>query len=313
MGNSEFAQKKAKQKLIAQTLSLAIVDEAKKKNKPYLIKQAWNTYHCLRDTTLVDGRLYGRYCKNRFCPICCNIRKANEIKKYKPIIDQWPDPHMVTLTVKSCYKKALKVTVKAMIKAFQDIKDKQRKQTARNDSFQLMGIKSLECNFNPVRRWYNPHFHLIVPDKATADFLLAEWLKRVGRVHAGKASQHIRKVGSTEKDLIEVIKYGFKIFTDANMKKQTAVRNEAKVYARAFVNILDAFHGHRLFDRFGFNLPKTKSDVSTPFVAVDFGKYGYDMKQADWINKETDEVLSEFVPDLDLETILNYGIDKELE
>jgi plasmid rolling circle replication initiator protein Rep len=35
-----------------------------------------------------------------------------------------------------------------------------------------MGIKSLECNFNPKTRTYNAHFHFIVPSKEIAEMLI---------------------------------------------------------------------------------------------------------------------------------------------
>lgn len=189
MLDSEISKKKAKQKTIAQTLSISLVDVAKQKNKPYLAKQAWNTYHCLSNIVFEGGKLYGRYCKNRFCPTCSNIRKAQEIEKYKPIIENWDEPYFVTLTVKACAKNKLNATIKAMFKAFRNIQDIQKKREARNGDFHLMGIRSLECNFNPVKSSYNPHFHLIVPNRKTAEFLIESWLKRVGKDNANRLGQ----------------------------------------------------------------------------------------------------------------------------
>lgn len=313
MIDSHTAQKKAKQKMIAQTLSLNLVDLAKLKNKPHLLKQAWNTYHCLNNVTFADGKIFGRYCKNRFCPVCSNIRKAEEIKKYKPIIETWPDPHFVTLTVKACSRLKLKVTVKAIQKAFRNIHDQQKKNESRKGGFHLMGIRSMECNYNPVKNTYNPHFHLIVPDKRTAEFLIESWLKRVGKDHAGAKGQHERVIKNTTRDLIETIKYGFKIFTDPEMQKKPKVRNRAVIYAKAMLNILDAFHQHRIFDRLGFNLPKNDHQPQAPQTLSAYQKFEYNSKKHDWVNTETDEVLTEYLPDENLVRILGFQIDMEKE
>lgn len=312
MLDSEFAKKKAKQKTINQTLCLAMVDEAKHQKKEYLVKQIWNTFHCIGNVTFSDGKIYGKYCKNRFCLICSNIRKAEEIKKYKPVLENWENPYLVTLTVKSCSRLRLKATINAMYKAFRNIHDKQRKRGERNGSFRLMGIRSLECNFNPLKSTYNPHFHIIVPTKETAEFLIDEWLKRVGKENAFYKGQDMRRIKNLDSDLIEVIKYGVKIFTDPEMKK-TKVRNRAKIYAKAQLNILDAFHGHRIFDRFGFNLPKEEKTINTPKIVTNFEKYHFDLQRYNWVNDETNETLSDYLPDFDLITILKCRIDKEKE
>lgn len=67
-----------------------------------------------------------------------------------------------------------------MFIAFNTIKDKYRKWHSKGKSIKLMGIKSFECNFNPKEKTYNPHFHFIVPDYATAMLLKQEWKKILG-------------------------------------------------------------------------------------------------------------------------------------
>ncbi|MCE3297076.1 MAG: hypothetical protein K0R65_2790 [Crocinitomicaceae bacterium] len=313
MIDSETAQKKAKQKMIAQTLSLNLADIAAEKGKAYLVKQAWNTYFCMSNVTFADGKMFGFYCKNRFCPVCSNIRKAEEIKKYRSTIESWPEPYFVTLTVKACKNRGLKVTVKAMFKAMRNIQDRQKKNEARKGDFHLMGIRSLECNFNPVKNTYNPHFHLIVPDKKTAEFLINNWLQRVGKKHTNRDGQDMREIKNTTRDLIEVIKYGFKIFTDPEMKKKTKARNRAVIYAKAQMNIIDAFHGHRIFERFGFNLPKQDQQTEPPQRLNEYESLEYDLKRHDWVNVQTDEVLTEYLPDENLVQILGFQVDKEKE
>jgi hypothetical protein len=66
--------------------------------------------------------------------------------------------------------------MKSMINRFKIISRKYRKRAQRNKGIKLIGIKSLECNYNPILKKYNPHLHLIVATKEMADILKKEWL-----------------------------------------------------------------------------------------------------------------------------------------
>jgi hypothetical protein len=56
-------------------MSLSLIDIAKKKGQNEQVKAYWNTYHCQSVVYSANGKLYGTYCKNRFCTLCCSIRK----------------------------------------------------------------------------------------------------------------------------------------------------------------------------------------------------------------------------------------------
>jgi hypothetical protein len=53
-----------------------------------------------------------------------------------------------------------------------------------------------------------------------ADILITEWLTRIGPLHANPKAQHCRKVEDSERDLIELVKYGSKIFKEPDLKKK---------------------------------------------------------------------------------------------
>jgi hypothetical protein len=72
--------------MITNKLTLSLVDVAKEKGALDRVQGYWNAYHCQRKLFSSDDRLYGKYCKNRFCTLCCGIRKAEIINKYLPII-----------------------------------------------------------------------------------------------------------------------------------------------------------------------------------------------------------------------------------
>ena len=62
------------------------------------------------------------------------------------------------------------------MRAFDRIHNQCKKRHQRGKGIKLIGIKLLECNFNPAKQTYNPHFHLIVPNEEIAELLKSEWL-----------------------------------------------------------------------------------------------------------------------------------------
>jgi plasmid rolling circle replication initiator protein Rep len=94
--------------------------------------------------------------------------------------------------------------IKAHNRAFRRITLKYRIRAQRGKGEKLMGIKTVECNFNPKNRTYNPHLHLIVPGKQMAETIIDEWLKLWTKEFTHRDAQNLRKVADKEKDLIEV-------------------------------------------------------------------------------------------------------------
>ncbi|MCC6412007.1 MAG: protein rep, partial [Saprospiraceae bacterium] len=257
--NDKVAWKaKAKRKNVTRVVILSLIEAAKKKGATDRVKAYRNTLYCMDKICSSNGRVYGRYCKNRFCTLCCSIRKADIINRYYPEIVKWEDLHFVTLTEKAVPAAKLDLWFYGVQRAFRLILNKYKKRNQRGMGIKLMGVKSLECNFNPVKRTYNPHLHLIVPNAEIAKTLVTEWQKlwnRGQKTLASPLAQHIRRVENVERDLVELIKYGSKIFTEPDMNKSTKNKIPRMVYAAALDNIFAAMKPYRLFERFGFNLP----------------------------------------------------------
>ncbi len=303
---------RAKRKAITQAMALALVDVATKKNKSDRVKAYWNTYHCQNKVTTDEGRIYGIYCKNRFCTLCCSIRKATLINKYLPVVIAWEDCHLVTLTVKAIPAKSLRRYCKGFIKLFGKIVEKHRKRSTRGDGNALEGLRSLECNFNPLRRTYNPHFHVLVRNKKMGEILVQEWLQRFGPNHTNPKAQHIRKVLNATSDLIEIIKYGSKIFTEPDLTKKKYKRATRYVFVSALDNILTAMEGTRIFDRFGFNLSSQEKRDAKSTLLFNYARWTYSATNSDWVNQETGELLCGYHLTKELTEILANNLDLEL-
>ena len=308
---------RSRRKVISQAMILALIDVAKEKGDFDRVQAYWNTYHCLSHVTVCDDKVYGKYCKNRFCIVCLGIRKAELINKYYPIISTWEEPYFVTLTTKAQPARNLEKWMRGMKEAFRLIKNRCDKRYQRGKGVKLVGIKSLECNFNPKNRTYNPHYHLIVANKEIAHTLVVEWQKQWNRGPKKLArpfAQHMRKVENLERDLIEAIKYGSKIFTEPDVMKKSRQKGTVKLYVSALDNIFVAMKPYRLFDRFGFNLPKENlpQNHKTVNFLKNYDELIYNSYIHDWVDPYSGELLTEYVLDHGLENLLNNGINKEL-
>jgi hypothetical protein len=67
--------------------------------------------------------------------------------------------------------------------------------------------------------------------------------------------------------------------------------------------------GKRIFDRFGFNLPKQPERKSITKLVVDFENWTFPKDSSDWVNDETGEALTGYSPPLQLSYLLNECID----
>lgn len=308
--NIEALKGRAKRKTRTQIMMLNLIKIAEENGDPELEKAYWNTYYCQQNLISVDGRFYGKYCKNRFCSLCCSIRKAEMINKYYPILKQWQEPYFLTLTVKSCNASNLNRYIKKFIQGIQRINAKHRKRFQRGKGIKLVGVRSLECNFNPKTKTYNPHFHIITKDKKTAEILMAEWLKLWTTKFAKRPAQNIQKVRDLESGLIEIIKYGSKIFTEADLKDKAKREKTVYIYLKALDSILTAMKGKRIFDRFGFDLPQlTISKAPKHQILTKYDEWEYNPEISDWENVMTGERFSGYELPESLQAILEHNIN----
>lgn len=310
---------RARRKLITRKIVLALIDVAKEKGETERVQAYWNAYHCLNNVIVANGRMYDRYCKNQFCTICNAICKADTINRYYPVISQWKDVQFVTLTVKACKEEQLDRQIYRMLRAFELIHNRCRKIHQRGKGIKLIGVKSLECNFNPEKKTYNTHFHLIVQNRQIAELLKKEWIEQwkpknkneYRYKNTNPEAQDIKPVYNMGTALIEIIKYGSKIFTEPDLDKKNKLKIPPKIYARALDIILVAMKDKRIFERFGFNLPTQPLQSNTTKVIVDFETWTFPKDSSDWVNDETGEALTGFLPPLNLSYLLNECINIE--
>ena len=70
--------------MITQKMALSLIDVCNKNGTAERKKSILEYVPCQSKIVTKDGKLYGSYWKNRFCILCCSIRKAELINKYLP-------------------------------------------------------------------------------------------------------------------------------------------------------------------------------------------------------------------------------------
>ena len=70
--------------------------------------------------------------------------------------------------------------------------------------------------------------------------------------------------------------------------------------------------GKRIFDRFGFNLPKQNPKESTVKLVENYEKWIFPSDATDWVNPNTGETLTGYVTPHELTYLLNERIDTQL-
>ncbi|HEX5002292.1 MAG TPA: protein rep [Bacteroidia bacterium] len=310
LSDEKTRRSKGKKKLVSQHLSFELMEIANEKGNSKLEKTFRNTYYCMDRVHVAEGRMYGKYCKNRLCTTCLGIRKADIVNKYLPVIQTWPEPYFVTLTVKAVSASRLRDHMRSMLKGLKKIISKHRKQYQRGTGKKLVGIHSLECNFNPVTRTYNPHFHFLVPDKETASLLLEEWIAYSKNHRVSRNAQDMRRVHSNEACLVEIVKYGSKIFTEVDATITPSLKNSHKIYLKALYTIVEAMQSLRLFDRFGFNLPQVGQRPEALTTYFEHYQQGYyDTSRATWVETSSGQSLMDYTPNPSVTYLLENCLD----
>jgi hypothetical protein len=123
----------------------------------------------------------------------------------------------------------------------------------------------------------------------------------------------MKPINNNETALIELIKYGSKIFTESDLNQKIKSGRTFKVYVAALNNIFTAMQGLRIFERFGFNLPKQSKERIGATVVKDYEQWFFVLKYSDWLNSENETILTGHSPEAQLINLLENNIDTNLE
>lgn len=219
-------RKRARSKAFMDSIIYQLIDL----NSPF--KNAyWSTYHCTRVILQEGTTTTSKYCKQRWCKTCNNIRTANLINGYREPLSKLKNPYFVTLTIPNVEGQRLKQSIEGMTKTFAIIK----RSVERKNKTKLRGIRKTECTISKRYGNYHPHFHIIIDGKENAQSFHNEWLKRYPETT--QKGQHIEQ--ATEGTLQELFKYFTKLITQETF------------YAEKMDIIFRAMKNKRVYQAFG--------------------------------------------------------------
>lgn len=282
-------QKRAKSKCISQAIHFQLLKIEKSPNR--------NTYQNATNCSSViiqEGEnVKAKYCKTRLCLVCNRIRTANFIKGYMPAFEQMKNPHFITLTVPAVYWSKIHDTTDLMFTHFVQIVDVMRK----THGIRLKAIRNTECNFNPIKKTFNPHFHIVVDlPKDKCMVIVKEWLKRFP--NARKGAQNVKQANT--ESFIELFKYFTKV-----------VSKKSGFQPIAQDKIITAFKGRRLIASYGI-----KKTIDEQSAFDDLLKQNITFKDSmneiwvweqsvfDWVSA-SGELFSEYTPNKKTRSLLN--------
>jgi len=268
-----------KKRARAKYLSRGLVLELVKLNSS-LKKSYWNTFHC-SNVILQDGqKLTTTYCNNRWCIVCNRIRTAKLIKGYLPELKKMEDPQFVTLTIPNMSGEDLESSINKMTKELIKIKN----LFYQRRTFQINGVRKIECTHNEATDLYHPHFHIVLDGEDVGEALIQEWLSRFPEANRG--AQDIRK--ADENSMIELFKYTTKLTT-----KNKVTRDEDKttieVNPKALDTIFQALYKKRTFQSMGWVKMVSEDVEEVDAQIVEDIEEGIDVWQweqeaSDWVN-----------------------------
>jgi hypothetical protein len=319
LGNLTVMERRAKRKLLSKTLAMLLIPMAIKDHNWKWESRFSKTLKCQDELKTAGGRSYSQYCKQRCCLICLANRKGEKINLYLPVVEEMSDPHFLTITAKSVGKDGLKLRVQDIARAIRTLIARYKKRTQRGKGVQLYGIWCLESNFNPLRLTYNPHIHMILPTEYAAETFLNDWMQywKDRKVSVDRKGQHYRRLNKDrQRDLIEIVKYGSKIFTEPDIAERMRLglpKKPSFIYVRALYNILLAMDGLDVFNTFGIKLPKRKKPRKMVTKATDVIDWNYDLAAPDWINEELGLRLAKYKVPEELEALLQSRVNNDKE
>jgi len=156
-------------------ISKAITGRLLELNSP-LSKGYRSAYYCI-DTLLQEGNhIRSRYCKQRWCAVCSNIRTADAINGYKNAIQAIGRTYLFTLTFRSVKAEDLPQAIKTLSKAFRKIT---HDIIGKKYKLKFKGVRKIECGYNADADTYNPHIHFLCATDRPCELLLlkSEWLQ----------------------------------------------------------------------------------------------------------------------------------------
>ncbi|MEG2612891.1 MAG: protein rep [Alistipes sp.] len=249
-------------------------------NKAYAL-----TFGCSDILSIDDsGELKSAFfCKKRWCQTCASINMATLINKYHATMEGIDNLNFVTLTVPNCTAAEIPDTLALMASTWRRITDQ-----ARKAGMPFRGLRKIELKVGK-HYGYHPHYHIIVEDNNSAQWLVTQWLTRLP--NCSPKAQDIRPINNIDNALIELMKYATKL-TCAESSG-----NDTLCTPRQMDVIFCNLAKKRLFQPFG-GLHGISEDAFEPTPEIYQRARGiYQWLGHDWYHTKYGQALTGWTPD----------------
>lgn len=158
-----------------------------------------------------DSKPFIHYCKNRFCPVCANIKAGKNADIIKKVLTKARENKKVllygTFTIKNVKENKLIDEINRINTAFTKTLTIPKKLKDNIVGY----VKKLEIKYNPINNDYNVHIHTAMAvinyykDHITTEEFYTNFKKYLKDDDI--IEPNIQKIGKTDKDIIKVANY----------------------------------------------------------------------------------------------------------
>ena len=271
-------QKRAVSKYYTTELLFGLIDLKNEREDMY-----WDTFHCVERLMESEGKIKGKYCKNRWCIVCNRIRTGILINQYLPKIEEWRDPRFVTLTKPKVEQKYLSENYKLMCESYYKAWRRTYRKLGKTEA-----LRKTETTWKPTHRTRNfhTHFHILINGKSHADMLVKEWLKEYPTADKGAQDNKVADKNS----VLEVFKYMTKMWKTIK-NENTAEEKRVLPYPPDKMDaIFQAFYGTRSVQTYG-GLKAFKEDFDNDIATVNVEEFRseiwhWEQDIKDWVSAD---------------------------
>ena len=276
-----------------------------------LAKSYQNTMYCAGQLEQTKGYIHTHWCKNRWCPACNRNYMGKMINTYKPRLDKEKGLVFLTLTAPNVPANSLEYELDRYRDAWRYIQKKYWFKKGIRDG--VIGIRKVECTYNPIRDDYHPHLHLLLSDREFAEKVLLAWHEwnRLQQRWINPVAQKLKDVSSNG-SYLEIFKYFTKLIAKDGKKRE--------FFDAVHMNIIfEAMRGKRVYFRIGskkaWQCDEVKDDGDDELLTKDEeDKIWTWMENTDYFGYyeiADGEVLTEMMPPIHMSEILKNSTEKK--
>lgn len=271
-----------------------------------LRKSYENTFHCASQLQQHDKVLNAKWCKNRWCPACNRNKMGLMINTYGPRLNKEKNLWFLTLTRPNVPAEQLREELGKYQEIWRELSLKYWFKKFLKTG--CIGIRKIECTYNPTRDDYHPHLHLLISDEEFAKKIFYEWIHYDHGVFVSADAQDLRPAQDAG-GYLEIFKYFTKLIAKDGQKRE--------FFDAIHMNIIfEAMAGRRVYFRIGSRsawgcdevTEEQEDEVAALQIEEDEDKIWTWMQRSNYFgyyNVESGEVLTEMKPTKHLKQILD--------